>query len=104
MRAWRTLPLVMLVGGVLLPGNLSAAFQGSPECGWFGTSVGARSAQWQQILNRNEIDRFLWKHCNSRYCGREPRGHYSMVYEHMPCSRSCFKTKKARYLQACGTQ
>ncbi|ABK45601.1 hypothetical protein Mmc1_3111 [Magnetococcus marinus MC-1] len=86
-----SLPRVAFAGGAL-----------SPECNWFGAQVGVLGEAWQQVLKQRSIDALLWKHCNTPYCGREDRGHYSMVYEHMPCNRTCFKEKKARYVAACG--
>ncbi|MEG3638534.1 hypothetical protein [Magnetococcus sp. PR-3] len=95
---------VLLLILMLVPGLAQGGTPYSPECNWFGTQVGARGQAWREVLNKNEIDAFLWKHCNTPYCGREDRGHYSMVYEHMPCNRACFKLKKARYLAACTSQ
>ncbi|OSM06991.1 hypothetical protein MAIT1_00109 [Magnetofaba australis IT-1] len=99
--------MALLLGGLVAASAQAAQDFGgvsgptSIECNLFGASIGQRGAAWANIIASGGIVETLWKHCNTRYCGREARGHYSMVYEHMPCSRACYRIKKQRYDAAC---
>ncbi|MEO5378918.1 MAG: hypothetical protein H7832_14225 [Magnetococcus sp. DMHC-6] len=88
----------------LLIGSTEAGFIGSAECNWFGLTIGVKDRQWQEMVGTKRMDAYIAAHCNSVTCQREPRGHDTMRYEHMPCSQSCITNLKKGYQQACTSQ
>ncbi|MBF0308887.1 MAG: hypothetical protein HQL56_05100 [Magnetococcales bacterium] len=103
----RSVPLLLAALCLLWPLTRAGAggFPASPECNWFGASIGAPPEQWPDLSgNLPEVEKRLLAHCNHRYCGQEPRRHFSMAYEVMPCSRECLQDKRKQYRAACTTQ
>ncbi|MBF0369332.1 MAG: hypothetical protein HQL52_07755 [Magnetococcales bacterium] len=95
----------LLFGGMLWlspPAQALSGFPQSNECRWFGTTIGVRGQAWEQVAgSRGQVERLINKHCNTRHCQRMPRGHWSMVYEVMPCGKECFIEKSRQYREVC---
>ncbi len=94
----------LLFSFLLTPQEALSGFIGSPECNWFGTSIGANGATWNQMAAGGGARGFIFRHCNTQYCGRNPRKTYALVYERMPCDQTCVKKKMAAYRKACTNQ
>ncbi|MBF0623623.1 MAG: hypothetical protein HQL82_02330 [Magnetococcales bacterium] len=94
------------VGGLLallllaLPGAATAQ-RHSPACTWVGSTLGLKDQEWWDIIAQGRAEAAIRAHCFTRYCGRKPRMHHSMVYEIMPCDPGCFLKKRALFRQSC---
>ncbi|MBF0138275.1 MAG: hypothetical protein HQL65_18740 [Magnetococcales bacterium] len=74
---------------------------GTSACNWFGLTLGYKEVEWNAILDHGQSDQAILKHCLTRYCGREPRMHHSMVYEIMPCDHRCLVLNRRYYQESC---
>ncbi|MBF0186895.1 MAG: hypothetical protein HQL50_03115 [Magnetococcales bacterium] len=86
-----------------IAGSGESGYPYSPQCRWFGASIGITGQAWMEIANGG-AEAAIRQHCEAVTCSRAPRKTYALVYERMPCDKACYRIKVERYRKACTQQ